>query len=56
MMTYEETQVVKNQIKVLKELQEDYGHKTLNNVLDGLEKRIKEFGNDKLTDIQINFV
>lgn len=55
-MTYEETQQIKQQIQVLKELQENYGHKTLSNILQGLEKRLQEFGNNKLQTLKFMFV
>ena len=33
---------IKAQIAVLRELQTDYSHKTLDNVLQGLEARVRE--------------
>ena len=45
-MTINEYNKVKDQLKTLKELQEIYGHKTLRNIIQGLEMRLKEFDNE----------
>jgi len=37
----EEISMLRLQVKVLESLMEDYGHKTLSNVLEGLKKRIE---------------
>ena len=41
-MTNGEYQIIKAQIAVLRDLLTDYSHKTLDNVLQGLEARVRE--------------
>ena len=41
-MTNGEYMIIKAQIEVLRELLRDYSHKTLDNVLQGLEARVRE--------------
>lgn len=40
-MSEEELQRILSYLKVLKQLQADYGHKTLNNVVKGFEARVQ---------------
>ena len=42
-MTEQELQQILKQLSVLKTLQGDYGHKTMNNVIQSLEAKVKYY-------------